>query len=606
MESHYGAFSATIEYTKSFREERIAQFYFGKDLVNCSSNNSEFKSTLLIQGSEVENRDSRAWLADYFGLPTDFQSRISFKPNIQNVIADLNFYLGLDKWHEGMYFRMHAPIVWTKWHLDMCECIEDEGEFGFAPGYMSSGEIDRNLLATSFTQAINGGYIFGDMTEPIKFGIMTNCRQTKTRLSDVHLVWGWNYTREEDRHCGVNVRLAIPTGNRPCATFLFEPIVGNGKHWELGVGLTSSWIFHRSETSDDRYLGVWMDANFTHMFSANQCRSFDFWCKPNDRYMLLEEMWTNNDNVRETIVPFFTDVTIASYQYQGNLIPAINWSTFNVKVSVALQADIAVKLGYVRDNWSFDLGYNLWARTGERFCLKDTCNDCSCCPTTEGLFAIKGDAFVYGYTEGNGTPIALSATQCKADIHSGKNFLQATEDDPVSSNPAIDNPNIPLSKTNGQAGDHAVLSGTVNNPELALKNKSQEAYISSSFQPKVLSRCDLNMGKSPGAVTHKIFAHGSYAWKDNKHGRWTPFLGFGGEVEFDCCKNCCLDDNCCSPCANNNCITYCDTCPTTCCPCKGCSTGGTSLTGPCCEPTKTKRAGISQWGVWFKGGVAFD
>jgi hypothetical protein len=38
------------------------------------------------------------WLADYFGLPCDYQSTVSFKPSISNVILDYSFYLGLYSW----------------------------------------------------------------------------------------------------------------------------------------------------------------------------------------------------------------------------------------------------------------------------------------------------------------------------------------------------------------------------------------------------------------------------------------------------------------------------------------------------------------------------
>ncbi|GAH20592.1 unnamed protein product, partial [marine sediment metagenome] len=85
---------------------------------------------------------------------------------------------------------------------------------------------------------------------------------------------GWNFRLEEDSHFGVFIHAAAPTGNRPNSCYLFEPIVGNGKHWELGGGITGSWIFWRSEEYDDRHMGVWLDATLTHLFKDCQCRSF--------------------------------------------------------------------------------------------------------------------------------------------------------------------------------------------------------------------------------------------------------------------------------------------------------------------------------------------
>ena len=586
MDSYYGAFYAAVEYTRTFKEEDLAGYFFGRDLVGCNS--------LMIQGSEVENRCCNAWLADYFGLPRDFNSKVSFCPRIQNAIVDLNWYQGLDEWTEGLFFRMHAPIVWTKWELRMCECVVNAGtdELGFFPeGYMSADKIEKSALACSFTQAIGGCHTWGDMKCPIKYGLMSNCCQTKTRLADLRFALGYNFVRKEDGHFGVLLHLAAPTGNKPCATYLFEPIAGNGKHWELGGGITSSWIFWRSEENEDRYAGFWMDANITHLFKKCQCRSFDFCCRPNSRYMLLEQMEANpEDGEQIKGGPDAGNLTIANYRYAKALIPAINWSTFNVDVKIDVQADIALKLGWVRENWSFDLGYNLWARTGERFC-DDCCDDCcdtSCCTTSCcgpcGLYAIKGDSFVYGYQDlqGNATVAKpLSATQNCADIHAGKNGTTT--------------PDLNL------LVDNAVRAFDENDTRLMpyLTSGLPTTTVRTSIQPNLVSKCDLALCKGPSAITHKLFANFSYAWKDRED-EWVPFLGIGGEVEWaQGMDNCCCDSNCCDTSCCSPCGTSC--CPTTCCDTSCCSTS--CCNNDCCD---TKRAGISQWGVWIKGGLAFD
>lgn len=52
--------------------------------------------------------DKIDWLADYFGLPRDCQSTVSFKPSISNFILDYSFYLGLDSW-------AHTPeLAWLE------------------------------------------------------------------------------------------------------------------------------------------------------------------------------------------------------------------------------------------------------------------------------------------------------------------------------------------------------------------------------------------------------------------------------------------------------------------------------------------------------------
>jgi len=580
-ECTYGAFYLALEYTRSFRPEHLARHFFGCDLDNCN--------TLLVQGSQVEARNEKAWLADYFGLSPKFDSRVSFCPRIQNVIIDMHFHLGLDEWAQGLFFNIAAPIAWTKWELNMCECIKDDGTgdggTGFMAGYMSDDTIARNKLANSFTESMSGTVVFGDMKEAIKFGRMTNCELTKVRIADIRASFGYNFTLKEKSHAGVFLHIAAPTGNRPKSCYLFEPMVGNGKHWELGIGFTGSYVFWESKEYDERYMGVWVDATLSHLFKDCQCRSFDLCCKPNSRYMLLAQMGPNTDP--KLFAGEEEPGTEVKYRYQKNLIPAINWSTFNVDVKIDIQADIAIKLGYVRENWSFDLGYNLWARTGEKFCIDccdcydDCCYDCeaSCVCPSDKYYAIKGDAFIYGYDH-TAAPVAsaLSATQCKANIHSGKNYPPQTTDTLVpAQNPRIDNPSNAIGLSDFENTGPAI-------------NTSHPAIL--------VKKSMLNLGKGPNAITHKIFAHFGYAWTDREDD-WIPFVGAGFEVEFaqkgDCCyDNCC--DGCCS--CNNCCNTCCDI------PCvTGCNTSCDTCYNTC---NSSKRAGVYQYGLWFKGGLSFD
>jgi len=591
---HYAAFYAAFEYTKTFKPERIAQFYFGSDLVGCN--------TLLIQGLGVENRSPKALMADHFGLPVDFDSSVTFCPQIENFIVDLSYYHGLDKWREGAYIRIWAPIVHTRWDLCMNECVKNVGEADFFADYMSADRIPRKDLPKSFTEVMNGCVTFGDMQEPICYGRMSKCRLTETRLADVHFALGYNFVRKCDGHLGAHIYVGAPTGNRPCAKYLFEPIVGNGKHWELGLGLTSSYVFWRDECEEDIYMGVYWDANLTHLFKTCQCRSFDYLCNPNSRYALLCKMGPNATDDTELFAANGTRDSL-KYQYQGSLVPAINRTTFKVDVKIPFQVDWAIKLAYYRCNWSFDVGYNLWARTGEKFCratdcCNDCCNDCCCGPCGTscgrgvcGAYALKGDSFIYGYDQKNGISVPLSSSQPCSKIHLGCNETLSDQDAyqnmgvanaapafGASTNPLTHSPNTMMEAGNGAFGEITNVYGQL--------YTSKEAVLA----------CNLNMCKSPGAITHKIFAQVNYACEDGCgcDDKWTPFLGIGFEAEFAPCKDDCCFDSCNT--YNNPCGT---SCTTSCCsPC------GSSC-DPCDSGSK-KRAGVNQWGVWIKGGVSYE
>ena len=61
MNSRYGVKDMSVGYMRSFREHQIARCLFGNDVLcqDCC------KNTILVQGSQVANRDPKAWLADY-------------------------------------------------------------------------------------------------------------------------------------------------------------------------------------------------------------------------------------------------------------------------------------------------------------------------------------------------------------------------------------------------------------------------------------------------------------------------------------------------------------------------------------------------------------
>lgn len=541
----YGSFSITPEYTRSFRSGRIAEYIFGDDVTATSS-----KGTLAISGSQADNRGSHDWLADYFGLPTDFKSEVTFKPRIENFLVDFNLYLGLDEWMCGLYFRIHAPVVYTRWDLRATEAVSDAGTDAYLTGYMSNDAagIANATLRKDFLTAVDGTYTFGDMKEALKYGKMSKDRDTKTRLSDIEAALGWNFWQCEDYHFGLQIRGSAPTGNRPNAEFLFEPIVGNGNHWTLGGGVSAHAVLWRG-CDEDHFFGVWLDANITHLFRTKQTRSFDLKNKPNSRYALLAEMSstvgdnlfanTTNTNVVADVASLAGGVA-PSHQYAGKLLPVINVTTFDVNVSIDVQVDAALKFSYYNCGFEADLGYNLWARSGEKFKLRDSST------FTEKKYVLKGDAFVYGFSAAAGNaPIALSASQNTSDIHGGKNFPSGFVPANSVRNPGIDNA-YPAQIAAGAAAASTITYA----PGVAVNSQTR-----TSKDPIFVKADDIDMSKTPSAMSHKLFGHISYNWDDCED--WIPFLGVGGEIEW-------------------------------------------------AGKYDSNYAAVSQWGVWIKGGISFN
>jgi len=592
-ERFYGAISITTEYTQTMRSNDISRVLFGNDISSnqCNNNCNENQPccpAITISGSQVGQtsygnqdaappRGANDWLADYFGLPMFFQSNVCFAPKIRNFVADIEMYFGLSQWADGLYARIHLPITWTKWDLNTRETIIKPGItspflndhfIGYPSGYFDDQTVlPANLLSSALTffngsaaPAIGGGVNGGIFVQFDKLNCSkwNNCCNysalSKTGVADLELVFGYNAVCTHNGYFGLNIRTGAPTGNHPCGEFLFEPIVGNGGHWQLGGGIDTRAVMWQGEY--DNSLNFYLDANITHLFKACQRRCFDLCGKPNSRYMLAQRLTTNTNGLGGTPTAGDTnpvDVTFSDAQFANEFSPVANLTMTQVKVSAAVQGDIALKFSYDNGNGlTWDLGYNFFGRSCEKICrVRPT-------PLADGTsWALKGDASVYGVFINGGTgdvfTIPLAATEHCATIHSGTNNADFNAPTYRQANANIDN------------GQFAVfdMSGIIT----PLPDPFNQNQTKTSIQPIFLTEDDVDLAGT-SIISNKFFTHVSYAWFEEIH--WTPFIGAGISVEIAHNKTCCNNFN------NTACCNSCH------------------------------RTGASQWALWIKGGAAWN
>ncbi|MGB8366826.1 MAG: hypothetical protein WCD44_00555, partial [Candidatus Babeliales bacterium] len=460
MESYYGTLEVIPAYERSFRSKDLAECLFGCDLqsgstssstssTSCSSSSCDTSCDdgriIRVSGSQVANRaaNTNDWMAENFYLPRDFQSTLQFKPLIQNIILDFHLYVGLDEWAKGLYFRLYGPVVNARYNLNFCESNVTVGEVGYQEGFfnetLTDGESHENAvpvanLLQNATSFFSGGTpnVDGVTTNGLQFAKICGGQQTNTCFGDLRFELGWNALLEEDYLFGFGVEFAAPTGRRPDASFLFEPQCGNGKSWELGGNVHGLWTMWRSE-DEDKHWDFIIDADITHLFNSKQRRTFDLNGKPLSRYMLAEKMGTPVQNLqgRDTVGQGNEGISTPSQQFQKEYAPVANFSTRDIKVSAAVQADLVAMFDLTVRGFSWDIGYNFWARSCEKIEFRDDC-DSSCGSTSfpANTWALKGDAYAVGFAGGDdvnptiasGMPIPLSATESNATIHTGTNI----------------------------------------------------------------------------------------------------------------------------------------------------------------------------------------
>ncbi len=558
-EEWYGCLALTGYYGISLNQNSILETLFGSDAI-CYPGGLQVD----IQGSRVDNRKPNSWLADYFGLPTDYQSRLFFEPIIQNFLLDVGWYMPLTMCHPNAYLYIHAPITQTQWNLDLQEVIIQSGDVtGFYDaGYFSPQFVPRRELLRSFTHYSSRCEApdLGDNTTfvPLEKSKISESNQFATGLSDIQLELGYNIILDCNRHFGINLRAAIPTGTRPKGIYLFEPIVGNGHHWELGFGLTAHHEIWRT-WNEDQSTAIYFEMYLTHLFKTRQTRSFNLINGINSRYMLAQRIDTPVVNLLASPIEGDLNGTTPIAQFKSVFCPVANLTTFPVNVSIGAQVDISILLNFTNREWTWDIGYNFWARTCEKISID---NDCSVPFTNNKQWALKGDAFVYGFTSADTIPDTfanipgpLSATQSKATIHSGTNTPAGTNfiNPDNKRNPGIDNPQF------ATYGTISILHEAPDTP-LFITDTQQRT----SLQPIFLQPSDINIGETATrSSSNKLFFQVTYNFVN--HEESIPYVGFGFEMESGSNQSEC----------NNSCNS-------------------------CLKST------LSQFAIWFKGGLTFN
>jgi hypothetical protein len=556
-DSNYATIASSVEYTRSFDTDCIAKHLFTTPCLTFTG--SQFLTACIPGEGTKTFRNPNDLVADYFGLATDFTGTLAIKPRIENVIIDINLYFGLEDSGPGLFLWINAPIVHTRWTLGLDDCVVCSPKFRgctqFPDCYMFSGvntpfedpvcetprikeETPRttpncpvnsnlnvprtfrnaNCTTQSIREALSGNFTFGDMTEPWEFGRFSFCPRSKTGLADIDVMLGWNFIQNDYGHFGLYAVTIIPTGTRPKAKYVFEPLIGDGKHWKLGAGGTAHFSLCPNTEESSYNMGIYAYGRALYAFDTDQMRSFDFKRAPGDssfaltRYMLLKEFNT-------------------AFDYNGTIINAINFATRNCEVKVGLIGDVSVKAYVAACGWEFDIGYNFYFRSCEKVCIKTDCP----CPLDSRIFGFKGLEGVccipYLVENVDTAPTAritsppladqpLKTTQPRATMFTVD--LPHQEPTVSSSSNSDDLPTICLSWNSDQLHQDTPIS------ELTPQN----CFIGvSTTQPTIVTCADLDaQSAAQGEMrTNKVFGHLSYTFDSC----YTPFVGIGAEGEFD-------------------------------------------------------------------------
>jgi|SRR5579872_294479 len=300
------------------------------------------QSFIVDENPAVVDKDV---LSQHFNVITkngDFRSRVSFAP--QQTFFGIGFeyrqeWLRKSDYNKGCWVSVSSVLQYVRNTIGLREHIINDG---------GGANIMADPSAVgSMTQAFN--------QSAWKFGHIVQGTREKTGFADIELRIGYEWLNCTPYHLESYVGLLIPTSDKANGRILFQPLVGNGKHWGFLFGskagldvadLTDYGIHIRMEL-----------ANHTQfLLSDHQTRALDLKNRPWSRYIELYA-----DQMQAQQAALFNDVYVST--------PGINLFTRDVTVKPGIANTVNTAFVITWRAVYTEGGYNVYVRSADSVSL---------------------------------------------------------------------------------------------------------------------------------------------------------------------------------------------------------------------------------------------
>ena len=213
----------------------------------------------------LPNRNPQDLMADQFGFaPHDFASTTTFTPHYRSIVIPATAIFNLDHFLGcHAYLRVTVPFVWASTNSDVTRISwTSRYNTSFPAGYFGLDALLRqSLLSRKHFNEINQSARLlnrlilaaspaNNQIDSLQI-LLSILASIPSLMMYIHLV----FCSRPD-----------PKWKSPAQKYLFEPFVGNGHHWELGVGLKGHhqiWC-----NGYDHEFSIYLSLMLTHVFKA--------------------------------------------------------------------------------------------------------------------------------------------------------------------------------------------------------------------------------------------------------------------------------------------------------------------------------------------------
>jgi hypothetical protein len=311
---------------------------------------------------------------------TTLADKITWRPDRESYGIRIDYHQKLDKILKGLFFKISIPIVHVQTSMGFSStcCQSSCGTTCTPAAYCVRQPLpDTNGDLTVSTTKSLADYLTGNVVNTaVKNKQAALCKakihngNSETGIADIDLIIGYNFLYEPTKHFNASFGITFPTGNTPDGEYLFPAIVGNCNHWAIGCGLDAKFqIWKRKKMT----LDVLTACNYRYLFSSTEKRTPGL-------------IWPAGTYANKRV--FYGQWWLGAKKGDTTLTPMANLITRDMTVYPGSHFDSVVQFAFNWSGFTFDLGYNLFAKEAEKVRLKgeECCNPCatSCTPADCG------------------------------------------------------------------------------------------------------------------------------------------------------------------------------------------------------------------------------
>jgi hypothetical protein len=286
---------------------------------------------------------------------------VKFSPNQEIWGFRFDYFQNFGHPCHGLFFKASMPVVWVRNTVGMkiSDSVSEQigsAEFSLADFFAGKVNVDSPADFASLQAPLAKAKIDGHRS---KFGV-----------ADINLALGYKIHQTKKDHVFLSAQIIVPTGSRPSGEYLFQPVIGEGKHFGLGARLDGAVNIWSNKHATIRAL---LDVDYRYLFESTEHRTIGVSGLNLGHYYMAGKLG----------------------QVAQPLFPAANILTQGIKVKPGSQLDILADFSFKSGGFIIDLGYNFFYKDAEDCWRKGSWSD--------GVYALASNEYSTNAVFGNKT-----------------------------------------------------------------------------------------------------------------------------------------------------------------------------------------------------------